>query len=80
VITVKGHDLAPEHTRRHFTREGIEPHVVYTLEEARQLLVLSETTFRLLLRRGEIKGRKAGRQWRFLGSDLLEFFRDGDRP
>jgi len=80
VIIVKGRELAPEHTRDHFAREGIQPHVGYTLEEARQLLTLSETTFRLLLRRGEIKGRKAGRQWRFLGSDLLEFFRDGDRP
>ena len=61
-------------------REGIKPHKVYTLEEARQILVLSDTTFRLLLRRGEIRGRKAGRQWRFLGSELLKFFEDRDIP
>ena len=56
--------------------EAIEPRKVYTLEEARTLLGLSQTTFRLLLRRGEIKGRKAGRQWRFLGSHLLKFLED----
>jgi len=61
-------------------REAIDPRKVYTLEEARQLLALSESTFRLLVRRGEIKGRKAGRRWRFLGSDLLQFFENRTIP
>jgi len=64
----------------HSMREAIEPRKVYTLQEARKLLALSDTTFRLLVRREEIKGRKAGRQWRFVGSALLKFFEDGSTP
>jgi len=54
----------------------IEPRRVYTVEEARKLLGLPVSTFRLLVRRGEIRGRKAGRQWRFLGSELLKFLQN----
>ena len=61
-------------------RENIEPRTVYTLKEARGLLGLSETTFRLLMQRGQIKGRKAGRQWRFLGKELLRFIEDKTAP
>ena len=51
--------------------EPIEPNRVYTFEEACGALQLSPSTFRLLIKRGEIKGWKAGRQWRFLGRELL---------
>jgi len=55
--------------------EGIiERNKVYTLKEARVLLKVPESTFRLLIRRAEIRGRKIGRHWRFLGSDLLNLF------
>ncbi len=58
----------------------IEPGRVYTLKEALELLVLSESTFRLLQRRGEVKGQKLGRQWRFLGSELLKLVEDKATP
>ena len=61
-------------------RDAIEPRRVYTLEEGREVLDLSDTTFRLLVHRGEIKGRKAGRRWRFLGSELLKFLEHEGRP
>jgi len=61
-------------------RDAIEPRRVYTLEEGREVLELSDTTFRLLVHRGEIKGRKAGRRWRFLGSNLLKFLEDKSTP
>ena len=61
-------------------RDAIEPRRVYTLEEGREVLELSDTTFRLLVYRGEIKGRKAGRRWRFLGSELLEFLEHEGKP
>ena len=51
--------------------DAIEPTAVYTLKKASELLHLPESTFRLLLKRGEIKGTKVGRQWRFLGDDIL---------
>lgn len=39
-------------------REVVEPSRVDTLEEARKVLDLSDTTFRLPVHRGEIKGRR----------------------
>lgn len=59
-------------------RETIEPQRVYNLQEARKVLDLSDATFRLLMKRGEIKGKKLGRQWRFLGSDLLNVLKRKD--
>ena len=53
---------------------------VCTLAQAWKLLGLSSSTFRLLVRRGEIKGKKAGRLWRFLGSELLKFIEDKTTP
>lgn len=53
-------------------KDAIVPNTAYNIEEARKLLGLSRTTLRLLVREGKLKGRKIGKQWRFLGSDLLE--------
>jgi len=58
----------------------IEPNRVYTLEEACKTLQLPNSTFRLLMRRGEIRGRKAGRRWVFLGEDLLKLFEKTTSP
>jgi len=58
----------------------IEKNKVYDLEEACKTLQLPKSTFRLMLYRGEIKGRKAGRRWVFLGEDLLKLFEKTTSP
>ncbi len=55
---------------------AIEPTAVYTVKEACELLNIPMSTFRILLGRGEIKGKKVGRQWRFLGSTLLDYLKE----
>lgn len=44
---------------------------VLTLEELSQLLKVSETTAYTLVRSGEVPGRKVGREWRFVRSQIL---------
>jgi excisionase family DNA binding protein len=61
-------------------RAVLNPRAVYTVQEVSRLFSLGEGRCRSLARRGEIKGRKAGRQWRFLGSDLLECLGDKTTP
>jgi excisionase family DNA binding protein len=52
---------------------------VMTLEEAAGFLKVSETTVYQLLRSGELKARKVGREWRILKSQLVEFLKqDGE--
>ncbi len=51
---------------------GVSPNVVYTLQEARQFLRISEATARRWLKDGRLRGRKIGRDYRFLGRDLLD--------
>ena len=48
---------------------------VMTLEEAAAFLKVSETTVYQLVRSGELKARKVGREWRILKSQLVEFLR-----
>ena len=50
---------------------------VMTLEEAAAFLKVSETTVYQLVRSGEPKARKVGREWRILKSQLVEFLRLG---
>lgn len=45
-----------------------------TLREAAQVLRLSTRTVRQYVRRGEIKGRIIGKQWRFRRADLDAFY------
>lgn len=65
----------------------ITPNAVYTLQEACRFLKISEATARRWIRAGRLPGRKIGRDYRFLGSDLLEGLESGltrptgpDRP
>jgi len=44
---------------------------VYTSEEARQLLKISDSTFRRLIKRGILRAAKIGGQYRVLGGELL---------
>lgn len=49
----------------------IAPNAVYTSEEARQLLKISTSTIKRLLKRGLIRANKIGGQYRILGKELL---------
>ena len=49
----------------------IVPGAVYTLRETCQLLKISEATARRWLKAGQLRGRRIGRAYRFLGADLL---------
>jgi len=49
----------------------IEPNEVYTTEEARNFLKVSESTIKRLLKNGVIQANKVGVQYRILGAELL---------
>lgn len=49
----------------------ILPNAVYTLEEACHLLKIGEATARRWIKAGRLRGRRIGRGYRFLGSDLI---------
>ena len=51
---------------------------VLTLEQLAELLQLDEKTVAQLARRGEIPGRKLGREWRFSREAVLEWLRGED--
>ena len=50
----------------------IIPNRVYKLKEACDLLRISDTTMRRWLMEDRIRGARFGRQWRFLGSHLID--------
>ena len=54
------------------TTGGISPNAVYTLREACQFLKISEATARRWLKQGRLRGGKIGRDYRFLGRNLLD--------
>ncbi len=49
----------------------IEPNTVYTTEEAQDLLKVSKSTIKRLLKKGIIRAYKLGGQYRFLGKEIL---------
>lgn len=49
----------------------IYPNAVYTTEETRGLLKISESTIKRLLKRGLIRANKVGGQYRILGKEIL---------
>lgn len=49
----------------------INPNEVYTTQETRSLLKISESTVKRLLKRGAIKANKVGGNYRILGKELL---------
>lgn len=49
----------------------IEPNAVYTTEEAQELLKVSNSTIKRLLKRGILKAHKLGGQYRILGKEML---------
>ena len=51
--------------------EEIKQHAVYTTEEARKLLKISESTIKRMLKNGLIRANKVGGQYRILGKEIL---------
>jgi len=49
----------------------INPNEVYTTQEAQQLLKVSNSTIKRLLKKGLIRANKIGGQYRILGRELL---------
>ena len=51
--------------------DTINPNEIYTTNETRHLLKISNSTMKRLLKRGLIKANKIGGQYRILGKELL---------
>ncbi len=51
--------------------EEIKEHAVYTTQEAQDLLKISESTIKRLLKKGILKANKVGGQYRIMGKELL---------
>ena len=51
--------------------KNIKPNQVYTTEEARDFLKISESTIKRHLKRGIIKANKVGGRYRVMGRELL---------
>jgi excisionase family DNA binding protein len=49
----------------------IHPNGIYTSKETEQLLKISGSTVKRLLKKGLIKANKVGRQYRILGKEIL---------
>lgn len=49
----------------------ILPNEVYTTKEAEELLKVSNSTLKRLLKKGLIRANKVGKQYRILGHELL---------
>jgi excisionase family DNA binding protein len=49
----------------------IKENAVYTTEETRKLLKISESTIKRLLKRGILRANKVGGQYRILGKEVL---------
>ena len=49
----------------------INPNSIYTTEETRQLLKISNSTIKRLFKKGLIKANKVGGQYRILGKEIL---------
>jgi len=54
-----------------------EPDELLTLDEAAEYLSVSKPTLYRMLDRGEVKGAKVGRQWRFRQTDLSNYLERG---
>jgi excisionase family DNA binding protein len=50
----------------------VREHEVYTLKEAESLLKVSASTLRRMIRAGHLKGTRVGKQYRFLGKEILQ--------
>lgn len=51
--------------------DEIKANTVYTTDEARVLLKISESTIKRLLKNGILRANKVGRQYRIMGKEIL---------
>ena len=51
---------------------------ILSVEQVAELLQLKPTTIRKMLQRGKLPGKKFGRSWRVLRSDIMDYMR-GDK-
>ena len=51
--------------------QEIKEHAVYTTEETQELLKVSNSTIKRMLKNGLIKANKVGGQYRIMGKELL---------
>ncbi|PIS05308.1 MAG: hypothetical protein COT81_01985 [Candidatus Buchananbacteria bacterium CG10_big_fil_rev_8_21_14_0_10_42_9] len=51
--------------------QEIKPNAVYTTDEAEQILKISSSTMKRMLKKELIRANKVGRQYRILGKELL---------
>ena len=49
----------------------IKEHMVYTTQETQDLLKISESTIKRMLKKGFIRANKVGGQYRILGKEIL---------
>jgi len=49
----------------------IKPNSIYTTNETREILKISNSTIKRLLKKGIIKANKVGGQYRILGKEIL---------
>ena len=51
---------------------AIDPNEIYTTQETQDMLKISNSTMKRLLKRGLIKANKVGGQYRILGKEILK--------
>ncbi len=51
--------------------QEIKPNAVYTTEETQELLKISRSTIKRMLKKGLIRANKVGAQYRILGKEIL---------
>ncbi len=51
--------------------QEIKENAVYTTDEVQQMLRISESTMKRMLKRGILRANKIGRQYRILGKEVL---------
>lgn len=51
--------------------DEIKENSIYTTEETRELLKISDSTMKRLLKKGLIKANKIGHQYRIMGREIL---------
>lgn len=49
----------------------IKPNAIYTTDETRTLLKISQSTIKRMLKKGLIRANKVGGQYRILGKEIL---------
>lgn len=57
--------------------EEIKPNGIYTTKETREILKVSDSTIKRLLKKGVLRAAKIGHQYRILGREILRLVAPG---